>query len=90
MLIEFLDDLDQHGFSIIDDAYSPEYQQQVAQPECSQNLDQFREAAIQNGVVSKIRSDHILWITTEDFKHCTTTYPNPFGFGRTIQSTHFI
>ncbi len=24
--------------------------------------DQFREAAIQNGVVSKIRSDHILWI----------------------------
>lgn len=56
-----LEDLDQHGFAIIDDAYSPEYQQQLLL-ECSQNLDQFREAAIQNGVVSKIRSDHILWI----------------------------
>ncbi len=58
---QILEDLDLHGFAIIDDAYSPEYQQQLL-AECSQNLDQFREAAIQNGVVSKIRSDHILWI----------------------------
>lgn len=59
-----LEDLDQHGFAIIDDAYSPEYQQQLLL-ECSQNLDQFREAAIQNGVVSNIRSDHILWLSPE-------------------------
>ena len=58
---QILEDLDLHGFAMLDDAYSPEYQQQVL-AECSQNLDQFREAAIQNGVVSKIRSDHILWI----------------------------
>ena len=58
---QILEDLDLHGFDMLDDAYSPEYQQQVL-AECSQNLDQFREAAIQNGVVSKIRSDHILWI----------------------------
>ena len=55
---QILEDLDLHGFAMLDDAYSPEYQQQVL-AECSQNLDQFREAAIQNGVVSKIRSDHI-------------------------------
>ena len=58
---QILEDLDLHGFAMLDEAYSPEYQQQVL-AECSQNLDQFREAAIQNGVVSKIRSDHILWI----------------------------
>ena len=58
---QILEDLDLYGFAMLDDAYSPEYQQQVL-AECSQNLDQFREAAIQNGVVSKIRSDHILWI----------------------------
>ncbi|WP_446893203.1 2OG-Fe(II) oxygenase [Acinetobacter sp. NS4_7] len=58
---QILEDLDLHGFAMLDDAYSPEYQQQVL-AECSQNLDQFRAAAIQNGVVSKIRSDHILWI----------------------------
>lgn len=58
---QILEDLDLHGFAMLDDAYSPEYQQQVL-AECSQNLDQFHEAAIQNGVISKIRSDHILWI----------------------------
>lgn len=58
---QIFEDLDLHGFAMLDDAYSPEYQQQVL-TECRQNLDQFREAAIQNGVVSKIRSDHILWI----------------------------
>ena len=58
---QILEDLDLHGFAMLDDTYSPEYQQQVL-AECSQNLAQFRAAAIQNGVVSKIRSDHILWI----------------------------
>ena len=29
------------------------------------NLNRFREAAIQNGVISNIRSDHILWINEE-------------------------
>ena len=58
---QILDDLDQHGFALIDDAYSPEYVHALAE-ECASRLNQFREAAIQNGVVSKIRSDHILWI----------------------------
>ncbi len=42
-------------------AYSAEYHTQVAK-ECSHHFDEFREAGIQNGVVSTIRSDHILWI----------------------------
>ena len=58
---QILDDLDQHGFSIIDDAYSSEYIHQLVE-ECTSHLNQFREAAIQNGIVSNIRSDHILWI----------------------------
>ena len=61
---QILDDLDQHGFSIIDAAYSNRYQQAVVQ-ECLNHLDEFRNAAIQNGVVSNIRSDHILWLKPE-------------------------
>ena len=30
--------------------------------ECSTHLAEFRAAGVQNGVVSHIRSDHILWI----------------------------
>jgi SM-20-related protein len=63
-LDQILDDLDQHGFSIIDQAYSQDYQQAVVQ-ECLEHLGQFRNAAIQNGVVSNIRSDHILWLKPE-------------------------
>ena len=63
-LDQILDDLDQHGFSIIDEAYSQDYQQAVVQ-ECLEHLGQFRNAAIQNGVVSNIRSDHILWLKPE-------------------------
>jgi len=59
-----LDDLDQHGFAIIDDAYSNDYVHQLIE-ECTSNLNRFREAAIQNGVISKIRSDHILWLNPE-------------------------
>ncbi|WP_089606574.1 2OG-Fe(II) oxygenase [Acinetobacter piscicola] len=58
---QILDDLDQHGFAIIDDAYSNDYVHQLVD-ECTSNLNRFREAAIQNGVMSNIRSDHILWI----------------------------
>lgn len=58
---QILDDLDQHGFTIIDDAYTSTYIRALVE-ECLSNLNQFRDAAIQNGVVSNIRSDHILWI----------------------------
>lgn len=61
---QILDDLDQHGFAIIDDAYSDDYIYQLIE-ECTSNLNRFREAAIQNGVISKIRSDHILWLNPE-------------------------
>ena len=61
---QILDDLDQHGFSIVDDAYSSEYQHAVSQ-ECLSHLNEFRNAAIQNGVVNNIRSDHILWLQHE-------------------------
>ncbi|MFV5489716.1 2OG-Fe(II) oxygenase [Acinetobacter sp. ASP199] len=63
---QILDDLDQHGFSIIDNAYDQTYVEQLI-AECTDNLARFRDAAIQNGVVSNIRSDHILWLT-EDLK----------------------
>lgn len=61
---QILDDLDQHGFAIIDDAYSNDYVHQLIE-ECTSNLNRFREAAIQNGFISKIRSDHILWLNPE-------------------------
>ncbi|MHA3116976.1 2OG-Fe(II) oxygenase [Acinetobacter sp. ANC 4635] len=58
---KIINDLDDTGFSVIDQAYSEEYLQSVHQ-ECMHHLNEFRDAAIQNGVVSQIRSDHILWI----------------------------
>lgn len=58
---DILDDLNLYGFALIDDAYPLDYLHAVA-GECIENLQRFRDAAIQNGVVSKIRSDHILWI----------------------------
>ena len=61
---QILDDLDQHGFSIIDNAYDQTYVTQLIE-ECSSNLNRFRDAAIQNGVVSNIRSDHILWLNAD-------------------------
>ena len=33
--------------------------------ECLSHLNEFRNAAIQNGVVNNIRSDHILWLQPE-------------------------
>ena len=58
---KILDDFEQQGFSIIDHAYPADYINALVE-ECTSNLDHFREAGIQNGVVSNIRSDHILWI----------------------------
>ena len=61
---QIIEDFDHQGFSIIDDAYPQNYVQDLVK-ECSSNLNQFREAAIQNGIVSNIRSDHILWINED-------------------------
>lgn len=61
---QIIEDFDRQGFSIIDDAYPQNYVQDLVK-ECSSNLNQFREAAIQNGIVSNIRSDHILWINED-------------------------
>lgn len=60
-LDKILDELNESGFSLIDDVYSNDYLQSLVH-ECSSNLQEFRAAGIQNGVVSHIRSDHILWI----------------------------
>lgn len=58
---QILDDLDQQGFALIDHAYPTDYVKQLVE-ECSLHLNHFRDAAVQNGVISSIRSDHILWI----------------------------
>ncbi len=60
-LDQVLDDLNEYGFAIINDAYSIEYTQSLVQ-ECSTHLAEFRAAGVQSGVISHIRSDHILWI----------------------------
>lgn len=61
---QILNDLDQHGFSIIDDIYTADYRVSLVN-ECTTHLNEFRDAAIQNGVMSQIRSDHILWINDQ-------------------------
>ena len=61
---QILDDLDLQGFAIIDDAYALSYMHDLVN-ECTTNLNRFRDAAIQNGVVSNVRSDHILWINED-------------------------
>ncbi|WP_425916589.1 2OG-Fe(II) oxygenase [Acinetobacter sp. TSRC1-2] len=61
---QIIEDLDQHGFTLIDNAYPQDYVHALVE-ECTSNLNRFRDAAIQNGVVSNIRSDHILWISEE-------------------------
>lgn len=58
---QILDDLDQQGFALIDHAYPINYVKKLVE-ECSLHLNHFRDAAVQNGVISSIRSDHILWI----------------------------
>ena len=61
---QIIEDLDQHGFTVIDNAYPLNYVHALVK-ECTANLKLFRDAAIQSGVVSQIRSDHILWINDE-------------------------
>lgn len=58
---QIIHDLDQHGFAIIDHAYPQIYLDQLVE-ECHLHLNRFKDAAIQNGVISHVRSDHILWI----------------------------
>lgn len=60
-LDQILDDLNEFGFTLIDDVYPAEYVESLVK-ECSTHLAEFRAAGVQNGVVSHIRSDHILWI----------------------------
>ena len=73
---KILDDLDRDGFSLIDDVYSNDFVKKLKQ-ECMQNLNDFRNAAIQNGVVSDIRSDHILWLHDGlEISHQHTQYLN--------------
>ena len=63
-LEQVLDDLNEYGFAIINDAYSIEYTQSLVQ-ECSTHLAEFRAAGVKSGVISHIRSDHILWINDQ-------------------------
>ncbi|SDB97218.1 2OG-Fe(II) oxygenase [Acinetobacter boissieri] len=56
-----LDQLDSYGFCIVDRVYNNDYFTAL-NIECLSHLNEFRAAGIQNGVVSHIRSDHILWL----------------------------
>ena len=57
---QILEQLAQTGFAVLDDVYAMD-DVQALRAECLQHLPQFRDAAIQNGVMSNIRSDQILW-----------------------------
>ncbi len=56
-----LEQLTTQGFAIIDQVY-PEYFVSLLRAECLARLPEFRAAAIQNGVMTQIRSDQILWL----------------------------
>lgn len=64
---QILNDLDQQGFAVLDDVYDQHYVNTLIE-ECMTHLKHFREAAVHSGVISNIRSDHILWIN-ENFKY---------------------
>ncbi|MFW1858233.1 2OG-Fe(II) oxygenase [Acinetobacter defluvii] len=94
---QILDDLDQHGFAIIDNVYPTDYRQALVN-ECSSHLNEFREAGIQNGIVSNIRSDHILWINDnlniaqhhiETLKQLSSTLNRAFYLGINDIEAHF-
>lgn len=85
---QILDDLDQHGFCLIDDAYSQAYVQELVQ-ECTAHLNHFRDAAIQNGVVSNIRSDHILWLN-EDLPISHQHVQTLFGLAQTLNRAFYL
>ena len=60
-LAQVMHELEHTGFAVIDQAYTPAYIISLVE-ECTENINRFREAAIQNGVMSQIRSDRILWL----------------------------
>ncbi len=55
------DEIEQYGFCVLENIYPLDYLQQL-QTEYFAHFSQFKAASIQNGVISSIRSDHILWI----------------------------
>ena len=94
---QILDDLDQHGFAIIDDVYPTDYVHALVH-ECTTHLNEFRAAAIQNGVISNIRSDHILWINDhldiaqqhiDTLKQLSNTLNRSFYLGINDIEAHF-
>ncbi|MFU8928009.1 2OG-Fe(II) oxygenase [Acinetobacter puyangensis] len=94
---DILDDLNQYGFALIDDAYPVDYLQAISE-ECIDNLQRFRDAAIQNGVVSNIRNDHILWINDQlpiahqhilSLEHFSQQLNRAFFFGIKEVEAHF-
>lgn len=96
-LDKILDDLNEFGFALIDDVYSIEYVQSLVQ-ECSSHLAEFRAAGVQNGVVSHIRSDHILWIDgqlpiaqqhIQALEHLSQTLNQAFYLGIKEVEAHF-
>ena len=94
---QILDNLDQHGFAIIDDVYPIDYVHALVH-ECTTHLNEFRAAAIQNGVISNIRSDHILWINDhldiaqqhiDTLKQLSNTLNRSFYLGINDIEAHF-
>lgn len=94
---QILDDLDQHGFAIIDDVYPTDYVHALVN-ECTTHLNEFRAAAIQNGIISNIRSDHILWINDnldiaqqhiDTLKQLSNTLNRSFYLGINDIEAHF-
>lgn len=85
---QIIEDLDQQGFTIIDDLYPQDYVQALAE-ECISHLNQFRDAAIQNGVISKIRSDHILWIN-EDLEKAQQHIQTLQGLAEQLNRAFFL
>ena len=94
---QILDNLDQHGFAIIDDVYPTDYVHALVH-ECTTHLNEFRAAAIQNGVISNIRSDHILWINDhldiaqqhiDTLKQLSNTLNRSFYLGINDIEAHF-
>lgn len=56
-----LDHLSRDGFCIVDQLHSQGFLNTLY-AECLANLDHFRAAAVQDGLIRKVRSDYILWI----------------------------
>lgn len=80
--------IDEYGFSIIPNVYDDLYFDALNR-ECLSQLDHFREAGIQNGVISKIRSDHILWIN--DTESLAQTHLSTLNlFSEILNQTFFL